>query len=92
MLFRKKNGVLSEEEKRSIIMYTKDSIELENEKERYFVKNNTLLIIISTILLLPLIYTLIEVFNRFESVRLYTTIFGYTAIGILVICIIMNFC
>ncbi len=67
-----------------------NNIDQENIKELFFIKNNKLLITICMVLLIPLIYVITELMIHCSTVRLFTIIFGFSLITILITCIIMN--
>lgn len=80
----------NEELKKYIIEYGEYTLTLENEKEEKNNKCLICLIILNSILLIPLIISFIELL-KIENVRLFTIIFGFTLMGIIVTSIILAF-
>ena len=81
MLFRKK--------KDNDLDNLKNSIISEDILENKYNKNNSLLISICTILLLPLIYVISLLLINCSCIRLYTLIFGFSLISMLITTIII---
>ena len=71
-----------------ITEYSRRTIDLENEKSKIIIKNCGLLIILNALLLIPLIVSFIKLLE-YENIRLFTIIFGFTLIGLLIVSIVL---
>ena len=74
--------------KEYIIDYSKRNIELEEEKGKSIIKGCSTLVLLNALLLIPLVIAFLELL-KIEDVRLFTIIFGFTIIGLLIASIIL---
>ena len=62
-----------------------EKIKLEEERNSNVIRNCNSLILSNTILLIPLVYTIIECLNRFKKVRTLVLIFGLILVGCILV-------
>ncbi len=75
---------------KNIIDYCNKLLDLEKDRENILIKNSNTMIIYNSILLIPLITIVFELYNRLVSVRLFTIIFGMILIGITLLSILFS--
>ncbi len=75
---------------KNIIDYCNKLLELEKDRENILIKNSNTMIIYNSILLIPLITIMFELYNRLETIRLFTIIFGMTLIVITLLSILFS--
>ena len=94
MFFSKKDNKEEFEDtislKRNIIEYYNNSLELEIEKEKSINRKCSTMILSNTLMLLPLIIIIFELYNRLTSVRTLITIFGMIEIGVILLALLFT--